>query len=158
MATFADDCIPVTETGCLLVNKVPERNGYVKVRWNGVKESAHRASWRIHFGAIPDGMCVCHKCDTRMCANPNHLFLGTHRDNVLDMISKRRANPPKGQQHWYCKFSDATVAEIRQAFLNGEGNYCSLSRKYGMTREYARRLINFRSREVPTETPTVGVN
>jgi|SRR6266568_735832 len=53
---------------------------------------AHRASWIIHFGEIPAGMNVLHKCDNGACVRPDHLFLGDQQDNVDDMISKGRSN------------------------------------------------------------------
>ncbi len=68
--------------------------------------SAHRLSYEINKGAIPNGMYVCHSCDNRKCINPDHLFLGTHQDNVDDRESKGRNKPPR-------KLSDEDVAEIR---------------------------------------------
>jgi hypothetical protein len=51
---------------------------------------AHRFAWRIHFGPIPKGRCVCHRCDVPLCVRPDHLFLGTHKDNTQDAIRKGR--------------------------------------------------------------------
>jgi hypothetical protein len=64
--------------------------GYGQMSVNGVPDRAHRISWHIHRGEIPDGLFVLHKCDNRRCVKPDHLFLGTHADNMRDMSRKGR--------------------------------------------------------------------
>src|SRR5690348_6874526 len=69
-----------------------ETNGtYGRVRnHRGPSWSSHRLAWRLTFGAIPEGLCVLHKCDVPLCCNPAHLFLGTLLDNNRDMFAKGR--------------------------------------------------------------------
>lgn len=73
---------------------------------------SHRWSWEIHFGEIPVGMFVCHKCDVRHCVNPNHLFLGNRRDNIQDMINKNRQT--LGERNGRSRLNTAQVLEIRR--------------------------------------------
>lgn len=65
----------------------------------GKGEKAHRVSWIISNGSIQNNLLVCHHCDNTGCVNPSHLFLGTNRDNMLDMISKNRNNPATGSRN-----------------------------------------------------------
>jgi len=64
--------------------------GYSPVRFKGKQKMAHRVSYEIFIGPIPDGMFVLHRCDNRQCTNPDHLFLGTQADNISDMMGKGR--------------------------------------------------------------------
>ena len=86
-----------------LVNKTPGcwewigrfgNAGYGQVKRNGKNKGAHRISYELTHGAIPAGLCVLHRCDNRKCVRPDHLFLGTKRDNTRDMIQKGRAKKP----------------------------------------------------------------
>lgn len=72
-------------------NKPGREYGYFDFG-GGVDGLAHRFSYILHYGEIPDGMEVCHRCDNPKCVNPKHLFLGSHQDNMDDMMKKNRGN------------------------------------------------------------------
>lgn len=74
--------------GCLLWKGKPGNAGYGRTSFCGKKYSIHRLSYTLFNGEIPRGMWVLHKCDVKLCANPEHLFLGTCKDNVLDAVKK----------------------------------------------------------------------
>lgn len=79
--------------------------------------SAHRASWELHFGPIPNGLHVLHKCDNGLCVRPSHLELGNHAKNMRD--AAKRGLMPKGPDHHAAKLTPADVREIRRLVENG---------------------------------------
>lgn len=92
--------------------------GYGTARLGIKTENAHRVSWRIINGEIPDGLWVLHKCDNPLCVRPDHLFLGTQIDNMTDMILKGRKAKAEGV--WNCRLSTTQVNEIKERKLSGE--------------------------------------
>lgn len=82
----------ITESGCWIWMGRVKENGYGILSFKNKVHHAHRFSYEAYIGAVPDGLCVLHKCDVRCCVNPDHLFVGTHQDNMDDMVSKKRHN------------------------------------------------------------------
>lgn len=86
--------------------------GYGAFR-GGSTNKAHRYSYEHFIGPIPDGMSVCHRCDNPSCVNPEHLFVGTHTDNMKDKMSKGRGNHLVGSLHPRSKLTEQDVIAIR---------------------------------------------
>lgn len=94
---LANLSIPEPNSGCTLWLGTVIKSGYGHIAWQGKAQRAHRVSWELKNGPIPNGLMVLHKCDVPTCINPDHLFLGTAGDNSRDMIRKRRS--PTGARH-----------------------------------------------------------
>lgn len=83
--------VPDPNSGCWLWIRYQNKDGYGKLNVGNKVRFSHRVSYEIYKGSIPKGMNVCHKCDTPACINPDHLWLGTQRENIIDMFKKGRA-------------------------------------------------------------------
>jgi len=113
-------------------------NGYGRIYDPAKKRQvqAHRFYYEKFIGPIPDGLYVCHHCDNRRCVNPDHLFVGTAKDNTQDAVKKGRLvnNWPNyyGEQSGMAKLTRRDVDEIRQRYATEVTSYTRLAKEYGV--------------------------
>ena len=107
----------------------------------GLSEYAHRISWAIHFGIIPDNLHVLHRCDNPSCVNPKHLFLGTHQDNMLDRDTKGRNAHLSGEKAGNSKLTEAQVLGI----LTDNRSRKVIAKEYGISRMQVSNIVNRKS-------------
>lgn len=116
--------------GCMLFNSIGE-NGYGKFSIKHKDILAHRTSWIIFKGKIPNKMNVLHKCDVRGCVNPDHLFLGNHSDNMKDMVKKNRSLV--GELNGSSKLTELEVIKIKSLLKSKELNQTEISKLFGVS-------------------------
>lgn len=94
--------MPIPETGCRIWMGCVCKLGYGRLGDvpKGTPQLVHRKAYEQFCGPIPDGMKVCHRCDTPSCCEPSHLFLGTQKDNLRDMFAKKRGRPRGRAYGW----------------------------------------------------------
>lgn len=114
------------------------------------KIQAHRISYLIHKGPIPEGLWVLHSCDQPLCVNPAHLRAGTPRDNTCDMYARGRAVPPScpakaGEANHLSKLADDQVREIRCRYAHGGIRQADLAQEYGITQGTVGKIVNRRT-------------
>jgi hypothetical protein len=141
------------------------QSGYGSLRFGGANLRAHRLSWQLSNGVIPEGGHILHRCDIPQCVNPDHLFLGTHSDNMRDKERKGRGNHATGERngrhtkpaascrgdaHWMRRqpqrtlgalnnravLKEADIIFIRNSSLSG----AELGRLFGITKTHANRV------------------
>jgi hypothetical protein len=132
---FLKKSVTDPDTGCWLWTKYRQSAGYGQICVQGKRWLAHRLAFLTCKGEIPDGLYVCHSCDIRACVNPDHLFLGTAKDNVHDMMAKGRKKNSFCKGHILSrnnrkrKLSDDDVRGIRAS----NWKLAHLSDKFGVS-------------------------
>lgn len=121
-------------------------NGYGTFRMPDKNWISSRFAYVLKHGKIPKNKLVCHSCDNKLCVNPHHLWIGTHSDNMQDMLRKGRGNFAKGEIHCCSKLSDKQVKEIRSLFAQQKMNQVDLGKKFKVTQSNISRIVNLFTR------------
>jgi hypothetical protein len=119
--------------GCWEWQGYKNADGYGRIYVNGKNLSAHRLSYELNIGPIPDGMCVLHSCDNPACTNWSHLFIGTPAVNAADRDSKGRGADRSGAKNGRAKLTPDQVREIRRIWMRGGRTKVSIAKQFGVT-------------------------
>jgi hypothetical protein len=127
---------------CWLWTGAKQSKGYGSIgNGNGDTVSAHRVAFEISRGKeIPDGFCVMHQHDCRLCCNPNHLTLGTIADNNRDMVRKGRQ--AKGEKNGRSKLTGQDVLKMRKLFQNDQKTMVELAHEFGVHYNTVRNAVH----------------
>lgn len=143
-----DKISPEPMSGCWLWIGAHNPKGYGRVNFKGDNRYAHRVSYLLSCDEIPEGILVLHKCDTPACVNPDHLFLGTNDDNMIDRNKKGRQAKLPGERNGFSVLTEAQVLEIRalregSSYRNsGELSQKNLAKKYGVGQTAISKVLN----------------
>lgn len=132
------DYIEVTDTGCHEWTSSRFASGYGRIKIAGRSYRAHRVAWEMAYGEVPENQFVLHHCDNKPCVRLDHLFLGTHDENMADMVVKGRAATERNR---HARLSRRQVEEIRDRYATGLVKQTALADEYGVTQSTISSII-----------------
>ena len=123
------------------------KTGYGQFKFDGKMVPTHRMSWKLTYGDIPKGeeyhgVCVLHTCDNRRCVNPDHLFLGSHVDNMKDKNMKNRQARVHGEESGMAKLTVAQVISIRFIYSRNSISQKKLAKEFDISQTQINNIVN----------------
>ncbi|MGO9372038.1 MAG: HNH endonuclease [Syntrophobacteraceae bacterium] len=139
---ICENVIVDSKTGCWIWTKGKTSGGYGEISTDpGKIDLVHRVMWKHLNGPIPKKGVICHSCDNPPCCNPDHLFLGTQRVNLLDAKAKGRLNPAHGSRAGKAKLTADQVMAIREKHGRGLISHRRLAKEYGITHQAVQSIL-----------------
>ena len=138
---------------CWLWTRCKNKHGYgvFAKGFKHVPKLCHRLSWELLKGPIPTGLLVCHKCDVPACVNPDHLFVGTQKDNMADSARKGRHPKnktnylPTGVNHHFYEVGMKITRPIAMEIRAAEGPYKEIAKTYGVDRSLVCKIKRYKT-------------
>ncbi len=118
------------------------RAGYGRIWFQHTRTTTHRVAWELTHGPIPEGMHICHSCDTPPCVNPDHLWLGTNLDNMHDKSIKGRVKRLRGTANGRARLQEAEVRSIRRMYSSGHYTQSRLGRIYDVSESQITHILS----------------
>lgn len=119
--------------------------GYGVFFKDGKNRRAHRISYELYKGQIPDNLLVCHKCDVRNCVNPDHLFLGTAQENIQDAYAKGKFKDHCGEKSHYHKLDANKVKLIRELYIPNVFPMSKLAEMFSVNHTSIHNIISYKT-------------
>jgi hypothetical protein len=129
-------------TGCFNWIGYKNKCGYGSFGYNKKIKLANRVSWQIHYGYKPEDICVLHKCDNPGCVNPDHLWLGTHQENMDDRDNKGRQYDRNGEKNGRAKLTIEDVVTIRSLYNNTNTSERKLAKEFNVNSGTIHNILN----------------
>lgn len=123
-----------------------DNNGYGRFWFDGENRPSHQVSWEISYGDR-NGEHILHTCDNKICVNPNHLYLGTPHDNLVDAYERGQKDPVmlRGEDNPRSKLTREEVQDIREKYARGESTYEQLAEEYDTVYQNIGHIVNVES-------------
>lgn len=141
-----------TPRGCWEYRGTRDPDGYGTVSDNRKPARVHRIMYEMSNGAIPNGMVIRHTCDNTSCINPEHLLVGTHRQNSQDAVDRERS--ANGERHGMNRITDEQVQAIRHEYAYGATTQRALARKCNCSQAQVWNIVNEAQRAKETHRPS----